>query len=230
MENILRQTQAPQMQQATASGPNPFAQAQKPPVVADDNVTMRSIRQRELSQREALNNLQLVLDNLNQNPETLERAHTLTGKMQTGALAFRDKLGVDALDISPEQEQQVGDVAAYKQRLMTNVNNYIKEITGATVGQGDETTRLMAVQPNADDSPSQLIAKLQGAADMARLNIARYRYMQSANMEEAPTDAELRQVLMQRGQQFLQQAQTQGLEGNEARMWAAQQLQKEFGF
>lgn len=197
--------------------------------MTDDNVSMRRFQDLELSQRTALTGLQTIMDQLRESPQVLDDVHTLTGRAATGALAFRDRLGIDALDIGPEQEQRVGDVASYRQRLLTNVNSYIKEITGAQVGQGAETQRLMAVQPNENDSPSQLLAKLQGAMDMARLNIARYRYMQATGESEPPTDQQLRQILIERGRFYAQAAQQQGLEGDEARMWAAQKLSEEFG-
>jgi uncharacterized protein YxeA len=40
-------------------------------------------------------------------------------------------------------------------------NNYIKLVTGATVGQGQETTRLMKAVPNPGDSPLVYKAKLE---------------------------------------------------------------------
>ena len=227
MENILRMQ--PPQQPVTQQQVQQFQQVQQQPSVSEDTVLSRNIQQEEIALRNALNNLQTVHQQLVENPDLLNRAHTTMGSLKTGALAARDRLGIDMFDISPEQEQQVGEVAQYKQRLMTNVNNYIKEITGAQVGQGAETTRLMSVQPNADDSPSQIVAKLQGAMDMARLEIARRRYMQATG-GNAPTDQELRDTLMRRGQEYMAAAQQQGLEGNEARMWAAEQLSREFGF
>lgn len=206
----------------------PVVEGLAQPTQTDDNVTLRRFQDQETAQRTALNGLQVILDDLQSNPQLLDDAHTITGNMSTSALAFRDRLGIDALDIGPDQEQRVGDVAAYKQKLLTNVNSYIKEITGAQVGQGAETQRLMAVQPNAGDSPSQIVAKLQGAIDMARLNIARYRVMQQQG-GEPPTDQQLRDVLVGRGRELMMEAQKRGLEGNDARMWAAKALSEEFG-
>lgn len=200
------------------------------PNVSDDTVLSRSVREEELKLRNSLNGLQGILDELQRNPTMLEDAHTITGRMATGALQFRDRLGIDALDISPEDEMRLGNKTQYLQRILTNVNQYIKDITGAQVGQGDETRRLMAVQPNEDDSPTQLVAKITGAIDMARLEIVRRRVMNMTGGEQAPTDQQLRQILVQRGQEYLQQAQQEGLSGNDARMWAAQKMSEEFGF
>ena len=86
------------------------------------------------------------------------------------------------------------------------------------------------MQPNEDDSPTQLVAKITGAIDMARLEIVRRRVMNMTGGEQAPTDQQLRQILVQRGQEYLQQAQQEGLSGNDARMWAAQKMSEEFGF
>ena len=234
MSNLLRDALvAPQTVAPTANrqaAPEEFRSVRSP-APTDDNVILRGFAQRETSQREALNGLQSIMQQLQESPDVLDSVHTTTGRMADSALAFRDRLGIDALDINEDQERKIGDAAAYRQRLLTNVNSYIKEITGATVGQGDETRRLMAVQPNESDSPSQLLAKLQGAMDMARLNIARYRYMQSTGEEgEAPTDMQLRDILMERGRAYAQEAARQGLSGEEAQIWAAQQLSQEFGF
>lgn len=228
-DNLLRTGLAAQQPTVPTIGSEVFRSV-RAPQVPDDSTSQRKVFDRESSQREALNGLQSIMDQLQQNPGVLDSVHTTTGRMADSALAMRDRLGIEAFDISPEQERKVGDAAAYRQRLLTNVNSYIKEITGATVGQGDETRRLMAVQPNESDSPAQLMAKLQGAMDMARLNIARYRYMQGAGGDNPPTDMELREILMARGKFYAQEASRQGLQGEEAQIWAAQQLSQEFGF
>lgn len=53
------------------------------------------------------------------------------------------------------------DRVRFRQDASTLVNNYINQITGATVGQGQETARLMRAVPNPSDSPLQFEAKLK---------------------------------------------------------------------
>lgn len=197
---------------------------------SEDNVIFRDLSKREIAARGALNNLQMIADEIEANPEVLNSTHTLTGRMRSGALAMRDRLGIDAFDISDDQAEQVGDTAAYRQKLLTSVNLYIKEITGAQVGQGQETTRLMAVQPNESDSPAQLTAKLKSALEIARMEVARINVMRQTGGENAPTDKELRSFLMERGRAYYEEAVSGGADPTQARLNAAKRMSEEFGF
>lgn len=201
----------------------------QPLALGEDNVSRRRIEERELALRNGVNGLQAVLEKINGNPDLLENTHTFAGRARMGLLNLRDRSGIDAIDIGPEQEQAIGDTAQYRQLLLTNVNQYIKDITGAQVGQGQETTRLMAVQPNESDSPAQLVAKLQGAIDMGRINIARMAMMRRSPEAEQMTDAQIRQRLGQLGKQFYQEALQSGASPTDARLRAAQRLSREYG-
>ena len=55
--------------------------------------------------------------------------------------------------VNPERVQ-------FRQNAATVVNNYINQITGATVGQQGETDRLMRAVPNTSDSPQMFKAKM----------------------------------------------------------------------
>lgn len=198
------------------------------PNVSGDKVTNRAVVQKELGQRNALNGLSSVMEELQANPDLLDSTHTMTGRAKTAMLRLRDRLGVEAWDIGPEGEKALGDTTAYKQELLTQVNNYIKEITGATVGQGDETKRLMAVQANESDSPTQVISKITNAMNLARMEIARQKFMQREG-GDAPSDTELRGILKDRGKALYESAVAGGLSPDEARMQAAAALSEEFG-
>lgn len=207
----------------------PFTGLEEPPAFAADAVQNRRVSDDELAQRNALNGLSAIMEEIQSNPELLEGTNTLTGRGKTALLRLRDRLGVDAVDLGPEGEQYLGDVTGFRQKLLTNVNQYIKDITGATVGQGDETKRLMAVQANEGDSPTEIIAKLGSAMNMARLNMARSHYMQREG-GAAPSDKELRDYLGAQGKRHYEQALASGLGPDEARMKAAETLSEEFGF
>lgn len=201
----------------------------QPLALGEDNTARRRIEDREQKLRNGVNGLQAVLDQIQRNPELLDNAHTMTGRAQMGLLKLRDRSGIDMFDIGPEQEKAVGDTAQYRQLLLTNVNQYIKDITGAQVGQGQETTRLMAVQPNENDSPSELVAKLQGAIDMGRINTARMMMARKNPGAEQMTDSQIREQLGGMGRQFYEDAVRAGLSPTEARMQAAQRLSQEYG-
>ena len=198
------------------------------PAMGGDAVQSRRLADDEIAYRDAMNGLSGVLEEIQTNPDLLDSAHTWTGRGATGLLRLRDRSGVDAFELSPEEEQRLGDTTAYKQELLTRVNQYIKDITGAQVGQGQETERLMAVQANEGDSPTQVVAKITNALNLARLDIARRNYMQRAG-GDAPTDKELREILKGRGKELYDTAISSGMSPNEARMKAAADLSQEFG-
>lgn len=201
----------------------------EPPAVGVDPVGARRLVDDEVVYRDALNGLSGIMERLQNNPDLLEDAHTWAGRASTNILRLRDRSGIEAFDIGPEEEERLANSTAYKQELLTRVNQYIKDITGAQVGQGDETKRLMAVQANESDSPTQIIAKISNALDLARLDIARRRYMQRTE-GPAPSDKELREFLRSRGRELYDLARSEGLSPTEARMRAAEMLSEEYGF
>lgn len=195
-----------------------------------DKVTNRRVSDLELGQRNALNGLMIIMDELQADPSILHDNHTMMGRHKIGLMRLRDRLGIDFLDIGPDGEERLGNSAEYRQKLLTQVNQYIKEITGAQVGQGDETRRLMAVQPNESDSPTQIIAKLNGAIDLARINATRYRMMLENPEAERMTDGEIRKLFADAGARAYKDALDSGLSPDQARLAAAKRLQEEFGF
>jgi hypothetical protein len=86
--------------------------------------------------------------------------------------------------VSPEQKAAFEKFSVYKARGLNNVNNYIKEITGAAMTD-NEAKRIRAALPDPGegifdgDSPSALAAKLDDAMRSARMAVARYRYLRN---------------------------------------------------
>jgi GH24 family phage-related lysozyme (muramidase) len=87
--------------------------------------------------------------------------------------------------VSPEQKAAFEKFSVYKARGLNNVNNYIKEITGAAMTD-NEAKRIRAALPDPGegifdgDSPSALAAKLDDAMRSARMAVARYRYLRNS--------------------------------------------------
>jgi len=198
------------------------------PALGGDAVTARGLANDEIVWRDALSGLSSVLEQLKENPDVIGDVHTWTGRAATNALRLRDRSGVDALSLDEEQQKRLGAASAYRQELMTRVNQYIKDITGAQMGE-EEAKRLMAVQASPDDSPTELIAKLTNAIDLARMSVVRRNMMQRTD-GPAPTDNEVRAMLRERGAALYQEALASGLSPNEARLQAAQMLSREYGF
>jgi hypothetical protein len=198
------------------------------PAMGNDAVTARRLMDDEIVWRDALTGLSSVLEQLQENPEVVGDVHTWTGRAATNALRLRDRSGIDALSLDEDQQKRLGSASAYRQELMTRVNQYIKDITGAQMGE-EEAKRLMAVQASPDDSPTELVAKLTNAIDIARMTVVRRKLMQ--RMEgPAPSDNEIRTMLRERGAAIYQELTASGLPPNEARMRAAQMLSQEYGF
>lgn len=204
-------------------------QAGETPALGGDSTTARRLADNEIAFRDAMNGLSGIMEELASNPNLLEDAHTWRGRAETGLLRLRDRSGIEALDIGPEDEMRLAQTTAYKQELLTRVNQYIKDITGAQVGQGDETRRLMAVQANENDSPTQVIAKIENAMNLARLDIVR-RQMMRRSEGSAPTDKDVRAFLRERGTELFNLARQEGLSPSEARLRAAEMLSEEFGW
>lgn len=81
--------------------------------------------------------------------------------------------------ITPEQKAQLSDFAVYRQDAFENINNYIKEITGAAMTDS-EAKRILKGMPNPGegifdgDGPTEFKAKLDNAIRQSELAVARY--------------------------------------------------------
>lgn len=194
-----------------------------------DTTQRRRVAEDEYVERNALGRLDNIMAELEANPDLLEMSNTMTGNARRNWLALRDRSGLDFLDLSPEQERELTDPTRFRQTMLLNVNRYIKDITGATVGQGDESRRLMAALPNQNDSPAEFRAKLANAIDLSRLLVARYNYMQKAGTDNMPTDSEIVGILRNRSTELTREALRNGMSPSEARIEAQRRMSEEFG-
>jgi hypothetical protein len=86
--------------------------------------------------------------------------------------------------VSPEQRQSLAKFSQYRQEALANMNQYIKEITGAAMTDA-EAKRIIAALPNPGqglfdgDSPTVFKAKLDNALKSSQLAVVRYRYLRS---------------------------------------------------
>lgn len=180
----------------------------------------------ELAERTSLARLDNIMSMLEENPDLLDATATMQGNLKSRVLGLKDRFG---FELSPEQEAYLGDSAAFRQTVLMNVNDYIKEITGAQVGQGQETQRLMGALPNLGDSPTEFRSKLANAISLTRLQVARYNYMRREGTDDRPSDRELTRILRDRGAELYREALDGGLSPSEARVRAAGMLSQEFG-
>lgn len=94
--------------------------------------------------------------------------------------ALKEKFGAGTLD--PQQQATLTDYSQWKQNSITNINERIKELTGAAMGV-QEAQRIISSLPNPGtgvfdgDSPTQFKAKLDNAMAQLRLVEARNAYI-----------------------------------------------------
>lgn len=101
---------------------------------------------------------------------------TWESTIKNKGIAFLDSLGVARDKLSDQQKQELADFTTFKATAVQNLNDYIREITGAAMSAGEADRIRAAVADAEKDSPTQFKAKLDQAARMTKLALARYAY------------------------------------------------------
>lgn len=145
--------------------------------------------------------------------------------------------------VSPEQQRQLAEFSAFRADAINNLNQYIKEITGAAMTNA-EAERLTKALPNPGsgifdgDSPPDFEAKLKAGIRNARLAIARYNFMRAngftGNVEEAAKSVPLERmnkIINDRAGAILRETQNAnpGIAPDQLRPLVRQRLRSEFG-
>lgn len=137
-----------------------------------DRQTVKEIEERQLNQVDALARLDEIEK---QYDPSFLRLAPRTGQAIT---SMKDFMGVS---ISPEDQESLTRFAKFRQSTTRNLNQTIKEITGAAMGV-QEAERIISTMPNAGtgvfdgDSPTAFKAKLDGAIQATRNALMRYAY------------------------------------------------------
>lgn len=93
-----------------------------------------------------------------------------------------DKFSSTRNNLSPQQRQELASYSANRAESLNNLNQYIKEITGAAMTIA-EAERIKKAQPNPGegifdgDSPIEFEAKLNNSIRMSKMALARYNYL-----------------------------------------------------
>ena len=192
-----------------------------------DAVTQRRLEGNELDFRGAAARLRNIDQMLAENPNMIDSNLTWTGDMRRRFLRTKEKLG---FDLDTEQTEYLADSAAFRQVVLRNVNRTIQEITGAAMGE-EEAKRIRMEVPDVSASPTEFRAQLATAMNLVRRDIARLAIWRMKG-QGAPidiSDAEVDQVLTNRGAQLYQEAVQSGMPPDQARLEAARRLSEEFG-
>ncbi len=110
------------------------------------------------------------VDRLNQISNSFDPTF-LTAPMQM-ALTAATKVERVTGTVPLGMREQVAKFANFKQSVQSDLNLYIKEITGAQMS-ASEAERLIKTRPNLDDSPTEFVSKFNTTIATLRLNIAR---------------------------------------------------------
>jgi hypothetical protein len=112
----------------------------------------------------------------------------------------------------PEKEKrQLAEYSQYRQNSLQNLNQTIKDITGAAMGV-QEAERIIATLPNAGtgifdgDSPTEFESKLNNAIQQTKYALARKQYSlrKGLNWESTPLD-KIPSIVQARGKAIAQQ-------------------------
>jgi hypothetical protein len=127
-------------------------------------------------------------------------------KFRTGQAwnTLRDKFG----KLPDSEKRQLAEYSQYKQNSLQNLNQTIKDITGAAMGV-QEAERIIASLPNAGtdifsgDSPTEFEAKLNNAVKQTKYALARKNYALKSGLkwEDTPLDS-MPSIINKRGSEI----------------------------
>jgi hypothetical protein len=114
---------------------------------------------------------------------------------------LKDKFG----GLSPTEKTQLTNYSQYRQNALQNLNQTIKDITGAAMGV-QEAERIIATLPNAGagifdgDSPTEFESKLNNGISQTKYALARKNYAlkKGLNWESTPLD-KMPSIINERG-------------------------------
>ena len=120
---------------------------------------------------------------------------------------LKDKVGI----LSPAEKTQLTQYSQYKQNALQNLNQTIKDITGAAMGI-QEADRIISTLPNAGtnifdgDSPTEFEAKLNNAIAQTKYALARKNYSlrKGLNWESTALD-KMPNIINSRGAEIAKQ-------------------------
>lgn len=186
--------------------------------------------------------------------EALARLRSIDAQVRPEFLTIENRLGYAWTDllskfrtgqanVTPEQVSELSNFAAFRADSLNNLNNYIKEITGAAMTDS-EAKRIIAAMPNPGegifdgDSPPVFMAKLKAVKTNMQLGIARYSYLRTqgfnGSVEEASKQISIERmsgIIQNRTSELLREMQSKnkGVGVDQLRPLIQQRLRAEFG-
>lgn len=121
-----------------------------------------------------------------------------------GFASLKDKFNL----LPPKDQQTLAAYSKYKQNTVQNMNQTIKDLTGASMGV-DEAKRIISTLPNPGmdifdgDSPTEFQSKLENAMSQTKYSLARQTYAlrKGLKWENIPLDR-MPSIINERGKQI----------------------------
>lgn len=138
--------------------------------------TANAIQEKQLNATEAFSRLRSIEQSFKPEYQTIE---TRIGNKWSELV---DSFSSTRKSLTPQQKTQLAEFSAYRADALNNLNQYIKEITGAAMTNA-EADRIMKAMPNPGDgvfngdSPTVFKAKLDAAIRSSKMALARYQYL-----------------------------------------------------
>jgi hypothetical protein len=119
------------------------------------------------------------------------------------------KLG---MDVSPEERQARVEFVTFKRRAMSNLNQYLNELSGAAITE-QEAKRLTQAMPDAEkDDPIEFESKMRDIIEEAKLGIIRYKYLLASGWTDEQIVGSVKKSQVQSIGAFRSQIQARGKE------------------
>lgn len=200
-----------------------FAQGRPLPLT---NANRNKVQDKQINAMEHLARLKTIEESFK---PTFQKFTTRANAAWTSA---KEKAGFKP---TPQEQQELADLSTFKAYAISNLNTAIKEASGATVTEQEET-RLNAGMPNPGlgifdgDSPTEFQAKLEATISELKKAAARSQYAQTHGLEwQSIPLTNVEGLMDKRGNELEQQYRRQGMSQQEAESRAMQQVREEFG-
>lgn len=177
---------------------------------------------------------------------------SLEGRVKGNWLKMKDLVASGSL--TPEEREYLVGFTVHRRRAYENINNYIKEITGAQMSEAEAHRIRKAMADPGDgyldgDTPTTFAKNYQDALKKSKLALARYKYLRSGKWEggvfnsplrskanpsapEAPFGLErMEKIIQKRTNELFQEAKLRMRSGDdqERRSFVRMKIKEEFG-
>lgn len=158
---------------------------------------------------------------------------TIENKAKQYGVSWLDSFETTRGKIPADAAKDFERFTVFKQDTLGNLNQHIKEMTGAAMSE-QEAKRLMAAMPNMEDSPRQFQAKLGRVSEQSQLAMARLSYLRKNGFAGPVTEAETKLPLDRMQKMIDERAgqlnrELQSVPDAQRRQMMRQKLREEFG-